>query len=113
MDRSQATSESNISALPQFLPIAAGLATQRARLAKDLENVNQLEDKIEKEMATLQDRMAKMTADIQTYGCGAQSNGITAAQLRTAISTRPRRRLRRSSCSWARTSSSRRSGRSA
>ena len=46
----------------------AGLATQRARLAKDLENVNQLEGKIEKEMATLQERMAKMTDEIQTYG---------------------------------------------
>lgn len=87
MDRSQATSESEIHKDGFFLTdvLGAGLGSQRARLAKDLENVNQarvvvvdrmqrlnlslqLEGKIEKEMGVLQEKLAKMTSELQTFG---------------------------------------------
>lgn len=54
MNRSQATSES--------------LTTQRARLTKDLENVNQLEGKIEKEMKALQEKMDSMNSELKSFG---------------------------------------------
>jgi intraflagellar transport protein 74 len=74
---------------------ARSLDERRARLQKDMANVNQLESKIQTEMETLNEKIARMTTELVTYNDIDGLKEVTDRRKRQLLSNRERLVLRR------------------